>query len=128
DYLIAVSTLVHIALTFGPIDVMATMAPMTIKPQTRPHSRVSVPCSSRTSLARMAFIKPSPFEMEMHALAGISRFDDQHGHSTSKTMHQYPPSFMLHRAFEQNLRGRFFFVRSVVPNHRSECEMLSFIP
>jgi len=37
----------HIFVTFGPIELIATIAPTTIKPQTKPHSRVSVPRSSR---------------------------------------------------------------------------------
>lgn len=45
---------VHIAVTFGPINAIAAIAPTTISPQTKPHSRVSVPCSSRAKRS-MAF-------------------------------------------------------------------------
>src|SRR5678816_992115 len=50
------------AVTFGPIKPMAVMAPTTIKPQIRPHSRVSVPCSSARNARIALHINTSPFE------------------------------------------------------------------
>src|SRR5688500_10678481 len=36
----------HMSVTFGPISAITVIAPTTIRPQTRPHSSVSVPESS----------------------------------------------------------------------------------
>src|SRR6476660_8048992 len=41
------------AVTFGPINVIAVIAPITRRPHTKPHSRVSVPFSSRTKRPTM---------------------------------------------------------------------------
>src|SRR5215207_10041380 len=43
---------VHIAVTLGPINAIAAIAPTTMRPQTKPHSRVSVPCSSRAKRSK----------------------------------------------------------------------------
>jgi hypothetical protein len=43
---ISLFTLFQMSDTFGPISAIAVMAPTTIRPHTKPHSRASVPRSS----------------------------------------------------------------------------------
>src|SRR5947199_316453 len=50
------STLVHLARTLLPTDVIAAMAATTIRPAIRAYSSTSPPCSSRTSFASTFFI------------------------------------------------------------------------
>src|SRR5689334_1532945 len=60
EFGILLFTLFHIAVTFGPMNPIAVIAPITNRPQTKPHSRVSVPLSSDRN-ALNDFIATLPF-------------------------------------------------------------------
>src|SRR5262249_661846 len=89
--------------TFGPIDVIATIAPTTIRPQTRPHSSVSVPRSSLKNRRIITNIRFIVSASTRHTIPRLRRHF--HPHATEPDQHLVPQR-ALHAGLERlrNLR------------------------